>query len=129
MILAVKTDNPEAKLYLYKGAVLISSFSWLAHRELSTTLLMQINQFLSENQATRHDLSALMVYSGPGSFTGLRIGVSVMNSLAYSLSIPIVGIGGDEWIQKALKLLVSKNTGGYVIPNYGTQAHITKPRK
>jgi tRNA threonylcarbamoyladenosine biosynthesis protein TsaB len=129
MILAIRTDKPEAELYLYDTDKLIDSISWHAHRELSDTLLTKIDELLGANKITKSELSGAIVYQGPGSFTGLRIGITVANTLAYSLGIPITGAEGEQWANLALDSLKSQSTSQVVVPEYGSEAHITKPRK
>ena len=132
MILALRTDKPEAELYLLdENAKLIDEVEWQGHRELSNTLLNQIENLLSMNNLSLNSLTGLVVYRGPGSFTGLRIGISVANTMAYSLGIALAGSTGDDWVASGYKEL--KNTkfdlGRIVKPEYGAEAHITKPRK
>jgi len=57
----------------------------------SQILLPLIDQLLEKNQLNYTDLKAIEVETGPGSFTGLRVGVSVANALGYSLKIPVNG--------------------------------------
>ncbi len=57
----------------------------------SQMLLPLIDELLSENNLIPADLSAVEVHTGPGSFTGLRIGISVANTLFYILDIPVNG--------------------------------------
>lgn len=127
MILALRTDKPEAELYLYQTGAVIDSVQWLAHRELSDTLLTKIEELLSRNTLQLADLTGLVVYKGPGSFTGLRIGITVANSLGYALGIPILGVGEVDWHIEHLPMHFKTDT--IVIPEYGQEATITKPRK
>ncbi len=130
MILALRTDAPEAELYLYDAGGRIEKITWMAHRELSSTVLTKIDELLASHKHELSELTGLLVYRGPGSFTGLRIGVSVMNSLSYSLGIPLVGATGPEWLESGLKEFSSKSLSpSLVVPEYGGEAHITKPRK
>jgi tRNA threonylcarbamoyladenosine biosynthesis protein TsaB len=69
------------------------------------------------------------MYKGPGSFTGLRIGLSIGNALANSFDIPIVGETGDDWIQHGLKRLEDQENDKIVMPEYGAPVHITKQKK
>ncbi len=129
MILGLRTDKPEAELYLYNGTDIKAEVRWQAHRELSDTLLRKIEELLSTNGTKLSDLTGIVVYEGPGSFTGLRIGISIANTLAYSLNIPIAGAEGDNWQEVSLKKLVNTESPTVIIPKYGSEAHITKPRK
>ena len=86
----------------------------------------------SPNQLTNqpiNQLTRLIVFTGPGSFTGLRIGITTMNSLAYGLDIPIVGVNGEKWIENGLQRLNDGENDRIITPHYGAEANITSPRK
>lgn len=100
-------------------------FEWQAGRTLARGLL----KFLEEKTGDLHDISGIGVMKGPGSFTGLRIGLTVANTLADSLNIPIVGAMGEGWQKVALKKLRAGESDKIVMPEYGAAAHITAPRK
>ncbi len=129
MYLGIRTDSPEAILYLYKGTECVTTKSWQADRSLAKDLLSQIEIFLTENDQEFKTLNGLFVYLGPGSFTGLRIGITVMNTLAYSLSIPIVGGSGNTWEDDLTERLTTGESDKNVLPLYGTEPRITKPIK
>lgn len=57
----------------------------------SQVLLPLITKILKKNKLKFKDLKGVEVETGPGSFTGLRVGVSVANALGYSLNIPVNG--------------------------------------
>lgn len=104
-------------------------YEWQADRRLAKELLAFLRDRLSEHAATVHNITGIGVMRGPGSFTGLRIGMTVLNTLAESVSVPIVGVTGDDWRQVALQRLDSGENDRLVLPEYGADAHITKPRK
>lgn len=104
-------------------------YEWEAGRSLAKDLLAYLRDTLDRESATFADLDGLAVRRGPGSFTGLRIGITVMNTLASSLAIPIVGTEGDEWHAQALALLAAGTDHQLVLPAYGSEANITTPRK
>lgn len=57
----------------------------------SQALLGLIEEVLKESKTKKEDLTGIKVNTGPGSFTGLRVGVSVANALGFSLNIPVNG--------------------------------------
>ena len=123
MYLGLRTDAPRAEMYLYDGVRLVAEKTWQADRELAHGLLAQLETFLAAQHTSFSDLKGLFIYSGPGSFTGLRIGITTVNTMAYALDIAVVGGRGDEWRERA----VARLEGGE--PHYGADARITKPKK
>lgn len=63
-----------------------------ARRDKSQKLLTTIDKLLSDSGKNLDDLTEIEVNRGPGSFTGLRVGLSVANALGWSLGIPVNGI-------------------------------------
>lgn len=129
IILVIRTDKPEAELYLYDGQKRRVSIKWQAHLKLAESLNTQIEKILNKSSISYEDLQGIAVFKGPGSFTGLRIGASAANALAYSLDIPIIARGGKDWLNLALKDLESGNNDQIAVPEYGSQARTTRPRK
>jgi len=74
-------------------------FSADSREKKAQALLPFIVKELKKKQKTVHDLAEIEVFSGPGSFTGLRVGVSVAQALAWSLNIPINGKAASEEIK------------------------------
>lgn len=129
MILALRTDKPEAELHLLdQSGAEIATYSWEAHRTLAATLVSNIGEFLEENKTSTKELTGLVVFTGAGSFTGLRIGTTVANALAYSNEVPIVAGEGEDWLADGLKKLPDAKLEKYVIPTYDREPNITKPR-
>lgn len=58
----------------------------------SQVLLPMIVQLLNKNNLTLNDLTAVEVNTGPGSFTGTRVGVTVANTLGFALNLPVNGL-------------------------------------
>lgn len=130
MLLGIRTDTGVAELYLYdaNGSV-VANTTWEADRTLARYLLKKLINFLEENGVVLDQLSGLFVFRGPGSYTGLRIGLTVMNTLAYAQNIPIVGADGDDWLAVALERLRCGENDQVVVPFYGGEARITQPKK
>ncbi len=128
MILALRTDKPEAELYLYEQNNLVAKEVWEAHRELADTLLSKIREILENNNLKNEDITGIIMHTGEGSFTGLRIGTTVANAMAYSLNIPIVSSEGEDWISNGIESLKTAKVGELVVPKYNAEPNITKPK-
>lgn len=129
IILTLRTDNPEAELGLFDDDNQLAYATWAAHRELAETLHTKVEELLKSQGKTLKDIEGIVCLKGPGSFTGLRIGLSVANALAYGLKVPIIGIEDtEEWLQKGLAELKSGKNDEAVMPAYGADVHITPPK-
>jgi tRNA threonylcarbamoyladenosine biosynthesis protein TsaB len=129
LILTMRTDKPEAEIGLYEGETKRVYDTWHADRQLAETLHLRLRTMLETHDHALTDLDGITVFKGPGSFTGLRIGISVANALADGLKIPIVGTEGEDWIGKGLQLLGKGKNEVVVLPEYGSPPHITLPKK
>jgi tRNA threonylcarbamoyladenosine biosynthesis protein TsaB len=128
MIVLLDTSTPVCKLTLVDDTDHFDA-EWQADRTLAKGLLGFINKNLQKKHKTWQDISAIGVFEGPGSFTGLRIGLTVLNTLADSQHIPIVGARGISWQKLALERLDRDENDRIIMPFYGSEAHVTTPRK
>lgn len=109
------------------------------NRDMGRDILSFIKQCLGDVEASWSDIDSIGFFAGPGSFTGLRIGVTVLNTIADSLNIPIVaatnsdksryGEGADDWRDIVLQKLGNGDNDKIATVFYGAEANITKPRK
>jgi tRNA threonylcarbamoyladenosine biosynthesis protein TsaB len=129
LILAIRSDKPEAEIGLYEGSHQFAYHAWLADRQLAETIHAEIQKLLSDVHREWQDVEGLVVYKGPGSFTGLRIGLTVANTLADSLSALIVGAMGEDWQAQGIHRLLAGESDQQVLPEYGAPPHITAPKK
>lgn len=129
LILTIRTDKPEAELGLFDNDTKLAYSTWQAHRQLAETIHKKIQELLESQGRKLENIQGLVVFQGPGSFTGLRIGLSVANALAYGLQIPIVASKDSDWIQKGLGQLQKGKNDKIAIPEYGAPPHITKPKR
>ena len=90
-------------------------YEWEAGHDLAKHLLKYIHDKLQESNKDWRDLESITFMSGPGSFTGLRIGATVVNTLASQLGIPLYNHRGEEV--------------DLIMPEYGRPANITPPKK
>lgn len=128
MILLLDTSTPVCRLTIVDGAVSVTR-EWHADRDLARGLLRWLREQLHGSNKDLQDITGIGVYQGPGSFTGLRIGLTVMNTMASGLGVPIVATGGINWQQDALRSLNVGNNDKIALPFYDREATITKPRK
>jgi len=90
-VLAIDTSSEQAGIALLAGGQ-VSSLAWHAGRTHTTSLLGQIHHLLDLLGLTASDLSGIAVATGPGAFTGLRVGVSVAKGFSLALGLPLVGV-------------------------------------
>lgn len=128
MYVFLDTSTPTCKLRLAGDDVHYET-EWEAGRGLAKGLLGFLEESLASQQKTWADITGLAVFRGPGSFTGLRIGITVMNTLSYANGLPIIGELGDDWQNRAQMRLSAGENDGIVLPEYGGEANITTPRK
>ena len=128
MILLLDTSTPVCHITIYKDGQ-SSEYEWQAERGLAKGLLGYIEECLGKTGGKITDISGLGVFKGPGSFTGLRIGITVLNTIASVQTVPIVGAAGTDWKEVALQRLNLGEDDKIVLPEYGSAATITKPRK
>lgn len=128
MILLLDTSTPVCKLSFVQGDWRFDD-EWESGRTLAKGLLAYLQDNLAKNDKKWTDISGIVAYKGPGSFTGLRIGLTVLNTFADSESVPIVGATGDDWQTVGLDRLSRGENDELVMPEYGAEAHITTPRK
>ena len=129
LILTIRTDQPEAEIGLFEGQTKLAYETWHAHRELSVTVHAKIEALLTSQGSQLSDLQGIVGFAGPGSFTGLRIGLTVANALAYGLQIPVVASRGDDWILTGTARLDHGERDEIALPEYGAPVHITKQKK
>lgn len=128
MILLVDTSNMVCAIDLIDGDWSYHD-EWQADHDLAHNFLNYLRQQLEKNKKSWNDIEAIGVYEGPGSFTGLRIGLTVLNTIADSQQIPIVGARSVDWRKKALTRIANHENDKIVLPFYGSDAKITTPRK
>lgn len=130
MILTIRTDKPEAEIGLFdQDGMKLAYEVWEAHRKLADTLLEKVHAVLAEKNADFPDVTGVVVFRGPGSFTGLRIGITVANALGYGQDISVVGAMGEEWIRNGVARIANGENDKIVLPEYGADATITKQKK
>ena len=96
MLLAIDTSTDTASLALVQDSQALAELTWCCGQNHSVELLAQLVHLLNRAKSGLQSISGLIVAKGPGSFNGLRVGLSTAKGLAFSLGIPIVGISTLE---------------------------------
>ncbi|MCH7759757.1 tRNA (adenosine(37)-N6)-threonylcarbamoyltransferase complex dimerization subunit type 1 TsaB [Patescibacteria group bacterium] len=103
-------------------------------QDRSESILKGLNQLFKKTNQSVKDIKGLIVVNGPGSFTGIRVALSIANTMAWQLKIPVVGISLNKGnntqtlIKAGRPKLLKIKTGRFVRPFYGRKLNITKPK-
>lgn len=91
-VLALETSTKMASIALTNDDSLIAEYQILLGRSYSEMLLPAIEYLLQNSDTSVHDIDAFALAQGPGSFTSLRIGMSVVKGLSMGVKVPVVPI-------------------------------------
>jgi len=132
-VLAIDTTESDTGIGL-AGPNVFKIKTWVSIRNQSQELLPNIDKLLKKNKIKPEQLKWVSVNLRPGSFTGLRVGMSIANTFGYGLNIPVIGqanITGDikNRLKVLLELKTTKKTFKQVLPEYGRDPRITKPKR
>jgi tRNA threonylcarbamoyladenosine biosynthesis protein TsaB len=118
-ILAIDTSGTNALVALGEAdGTLLAERRWVAGYRHGEELLTRIDEILGAAGVALTDLSGIVVGTGPGAFTGLRVGLATAKGLAHGLATPIAGVATSE------ALLLAASPAGQ---NGGTQAALLLP--
>ncbi len=92
MLLALDTSTSMSGLALHDGQRVLAEYVWRSRAHHTVELAPEIALMMHRNELKPEDLSALAVASGPGSYTGLRIGMALAKGLALTHKLPLVGV-------------------------------------
>jgi tRNA threonylcarbamoyladenosine biosynthesis protein TsaB len=92
MLLAVDTSTQVVGIVLFDGNRILCEESWISRQYHTVELASAVDLILSRAGLTAEDLQVLGVAIGPGSFTGLRIGLALVKGIAFSHQLPLIGI-------------------------------------
>ncbi|MEL6106749.1 MAG: tRNA (adenosine(37)-N6)-threonylcarbamoyltransferase complex dimerization subunit type 1 TsaB [Planctomycetota bacterium] len=91
--IAIETIGKTGSLAILKDETVVSAQQLPSDRRTAATLAVHLDELLTECRHSEISLRWVSVAAGPGSFTGLRIGVTAAKMLAYALSLPVLPVG------------------------------------
>lgn len=92
MLLAMDTATRFLSVALHDGKQILAERSQVSANQHTTQLTPIIHDLLAELERTIHDVTAVAVSQGPGSFSGLRVGIGVAKGIAAGRNIPLIGV-------------------------------------
>jgi len=96
MQLAIDTSTDTASLALVQNSEVLAELTWRCEQNHTVELLPRLTDLLTRAKSRLQSISCIIVAKGPGSFNGLRVGISTAKGLSFSLGIPIIGISTLE---------------------------------
>jgi tRNA threonylcarbamoyladenosine biosynthesis protein TsaB len=91
LLLAIDTATSNASIALYDERQVWAEYTWYSERNHTVELMPAISRMFAQQRLAPADVRGVAVAIGPGSFTGMRIGLSVAKGFGLSLGIPVVG--------------------------------------
>ncbi|MDP4105673.1 MAG: tRNA (adenosine(37)-N6)-threonylcarbamoyltransferase complex dimerization subunit type 1 TsaB [Bacillota bacterium] len=95
-VLAIDTSNQALGVALYDENKVIGEYITNLKKNHSIRIMPAIQMLMKDCERTPKDLTKIVVAKGPGSYTGVRIGVTIAKTLAWSLQLPLVGVSSLE---------------------------------
>lgn len=96
LLLSIETSTLGCSVALHEQGKLLHSVETQVPQSASSQLTVMIQKALNESQKKAAELKGVVVAAGPGSYTGLRIGVATAKGLCYALEIPLISINTLE---------------------------------
>lgn len=136
MLLAIDTATRQISLALHNGRILLAEHTWPSENQHTVQLIPSILALLEQCRLTPKDLTAFAVATGPGSFTGLRIGVAAAKGMAGTVKAPLVGVGTLDvaaacypgGLSHALVAAAAAGRGRVVVCSYAWRKNAWKAR-
>ncbi len=96
MELAIDTSSNTAGIALSHKGEFLAELTWQTAQNHTVELLPTLIRLLEQAKVEPNSLKAVIIAKGPGSFNGLRVGISIAKGLAFSLNIPLLGVSTLE---------------------------------
>lgn len=134
--LYINTVGPnKALICLFNKEKVLETASRIINFNQNQSILKLINQVLKKSRLNLKNISGIAVVNGPGRFSSIRTGLSIANTLAYFLQIPIINLSintfqtNKKYLEKLVNKIIKRKVGNLVSPFYGKNPNITSPNK
>jgi len=104
MLLGVDTSTQSVGIAIYDGSQILCEESWISRRYHTVELAKAVSENLTRAGLSASDLDVLGVALGPGSFTGLRIGLALVKGIAFTQQLPVIGVPTLDITARAVPL-------------------------
>jgi tRNA threonylcarbamoyladenosine biosynthesis protein TsaB len=115
-ILNIDTSMQNASVSIAENGHIIKAEYNDIQKSHASFIHVATKQLLAEVKISATDLSAVGVTLGPGSYTGLRVGLAAAKGLCYALKIPLIGVGTLEAMAKTKAIELSEKANTYLCP-------------
>jgi tRNA threonylcarbamoyladenosine biosynthesis protein TsaB len=131
IVLGVNTSNQISTVGLMKDNVLVSELTMNMQWNWLSELCLVIDQVLQRGKGTLSDVNLLSIVLGPGTWTGLRVGVTTVKTLAYTLNCPVIGVCALDvlaynvrFVEKRVYSLIDAGNHRVYLAGYRCVTHI-----
>lgn len=116
LILCVETATETCSIALSQDGLCLKEHTLDEHMRHSSALTPMIKELLSATALSTVDLDAVCVSDGPGSYTGLRVGVTTAKAMCFAHNIPLIAISSLMSIAYGVRKEISKDDNALIIP-------------
>lgn len=126
MLLVIdNTEDNETIIYFWLNKKFVQQvFKKNSLSRNNDSLLIYMDKFLSKLKITLKDVKCLGVVVGAGRFTSTRLAVTMANTLAYGLKIPVIKLQKHFYSNSAVEAAGKAIAGQYIMPEYSAEAHV-----
>jgi len=125
LLIVDNTEDDKTILYFWLNKKFVQQvFKKIPASRNNDNLLVYLDKFLSKLKITIKDIKCLGVVVGSGRFTSTRLAVTMANTLAYGLQIPVIKLLKSFDQNLALETAKQAVVGQYIMPEYSAEAHI-----
>lgn len=126
MIVAISTSSPWTSVALIdENGVLVAEASEHSPMQASAACFRLLSGLLEQNRVELSSITGIASDLGPGSFTGVKVGVTIAKTMAYTLGVPTYGLDAFDLIDSTRTAAIPSRKGEYFIRELGKEVSRT----